>query len=117
MNIEFKRFKSIVKMVADAFVNPSTGRTPPCTLCQCTHVDKYCAVYIGFDAEEFNRRKVTGESFPNPQIGLVDVPATFVDSRGRIVVWYLPDLLPPHIHVRALEDQSQTLLSIIQFQG
>ena len=64
------------------------------------HWLKYlCVVYIGFDAVEFNQRNVNGKTFPNPNIGLVNVPATFIDSEGRIAIWHLPDIIPQKIHV------------------
>jgi hypothetical protein len=59
-------------------------------------------VYIGFDADDFHQRYTTGKTFANPNIGFIDVPATFVDSRGRIIIWYLPDLVPERIHVGTL---------------
>jgi hypothetical protein len=52
---------------------------------------------------EFSQRHVNGKSFPNPNIGLVNIPATIVDSKGRIVIWHLPDIIPQRIHVRTLD--------------
>lgn len=64
------------------------------------HVLKHCTpVYIGFDIQEFYRKNATGKTFTNPRIGLVDRPATLVDSLGRIVIWYLPNILPENMHV------------------
>lgn len=56
-------------------------------------------VYIPWDIEEFYIQHVRGggdkkrEEFPNPQFGLFSEPLTVVDAKGRIVLWYLPDLL------------------------
>ena len=54
----------------------------------------------------------------NPCIGLVDKPATLVDSKGRIVIWYLPDILPGNIHVQCLYSSNLcALFEHIFFQG
>jgi hypothetical protein len=102
MNTEFRRFKSIIKTVADAFTNPSLTSLFKNHLKDMLTENIWLAVYIGFDAVEFDQRHVNKKSFPNPNIGLVNVPATFVDSRGRIAIWYLPDITPQKIHVNIL---------------
>jgi len=33
------------------------------------------------------------KKFPNPQFGSFSEPLTVVDSKGRIILWYLPGLL------------------------
>ena len=34
--------------------------------------------------------------FTNPHFGDVDEPSTILDWHGRIMVWYLPGIFPPH---------------------
>lgn len=82
-------------MIADAFVNPSNS--------QYFNPKNFNLiinpVYLPFDAVEFARQS-DKSLFEIPNIGLLDAPATIVDRAGRIVLWYLPDLLPHNIHVR-----------------
>lgn len=62
-------------------------------------------VYIPWDIEEYYSKHVkSGQdrkrvSFPNPQFGAHSDPLTVVDSKGRIVLWYLPGLLSIHQQV------------------
>lgn len=49
---------------------------------------------VPWDVEEFFFAKDKG-TFPNPNFGFIDKPAIFVDSKGRIVIWYLPGILLP----------------------
>lgn len=94
-NKEFKRFKPAVKMIADAFINPSNSQYfNPMNFNLIIN-----PVYLPFDAVEFALQN-DKSLFEIPNIGLLDVPATIVDRAGRIVLWYLPDLLPNNIHVR-----------------
>jgi hypothetical protein len=37
--------------------------------------------------------------FTNPELGDLNEPATIVDIFGRIMVWYLPDILHPSLLV------------------
>jgi hypothetical protein len=59
----------------------------------------YIIVYIPWDAEQYYVEHVKGMGdpnrikFPNPELGSFSQPLTVVDSRGRIVLWYLPGLL------------------------
>jgi hypothetical protein len=94
-NKEFKRFKSIVKMVADAFVNPSKFQY----FNAMNFILILSPVYLPFDAVEFALQS-DKSLFEIPNLGLLDIPATIVDCTGRIVLWYLPGLLPNEIHVR-----------------
>jgi hypothetical protein len=57
------------------------------------------AVYIPWDIESYFEIYVQGHRdqkrkiFPNPKFGKFSEPLTVVDSKGRIVLWYLPGLL------------------------
>jgi len=65
-------------------------------------------VYIPWDVEQYYLECVKGQKdrkrirFPNPQFGAFSEPLTVVDSRGRIVLWYLPGLLSQQHQVRGL---------------
>jgi len=56
-------------------------------------------VYLTWDAEEYYLKCVKGggdkkrAKFPNPDYGSFSEPLTVVDIKGRILLWYLPDLL------------------------
>lgn len=56
-------------------------------------------VRIPWDVEEYFQKHVKGgldknrKKFPNPSLGKFSDPLTVVDSKGRIVLWYLPGLL------------------------
>jgi hypothetical protein len=56
-------------------------------------------VYIPWDIEDYYIEHVRGGrdkkriKFPNPWFGAFSKPLTVVDSKGRIVLWYLPGLL------------------------
>jgi hypothetical protein len=56
-------------------------------------------VQIPWDVEEFyhehvlNGRDKKRFKFPDPLFGKFSDPLTLVDSKGRIVLWYLPGLL------------------------
>jgi hypothetical protein len=60
---------------------------------------KFWIVQIPWDIEEFYREHVLAGrdkkriKFPNPSLGAFSDPLTLVDKKGRIVLWYLPDLL------------------------
>lgn len=75
-------------------------------------------VYIPWDVEDYYLECIKGKKdpkrlrFPNPYFGAFSVPLTVVDSRGRIVLWYIPGLLsrehqvslcvPPHFKLPEL---------------
>jgi hypothetical protein len=73
-----------------SWVLKSTERKP---------IFKNLTVYIPWDIEEYYLQHVKAGrdkkrlKFPNPQFGSYSEPLTVVDSKGRIVLWYLPDLL------------------------
>jgi hypothetical protein len=57
------------------------------------------SVYIPWDVENFyiehvqQKRDQKRIKYPNPHFGSFSEPLTVVDSKGRIVLWYLPGLL------------------------
>lgn len=59
----------------------------------------YCQVYIPWDIEDYYQEHVKRGrdkkriKFPNPSFGTFSEPLTVVDTKGRIVLWYLPGLL------------------------
>jgi hypothetical protein len=59
----------------------------------------FCTVQIPWDAEEFYWEHVKAGKdkkrvkFPFLSLGKFSEPLTLVDSKGRIVLWYLPGLL------------------------
>lgn len=63
-------------------------------------------VEIPWDVEEYYEDHVKGGRdkkrirFPNPSFGEFSDPLTVVDSKGRIVLWYLPGLLSLEQQVR-----------------
>ena len=54
------------------------------------------SVHIPWDVDEYYSNNIKGGrdkkriQFPNPQFGSQSKPLTVVDSKGRIVLWYLP---------------------------
>jgi hypothetical protein len=88
-----------VKLVCMAFLNPS--KLADLSLLFVA----YFLVNIPWDAEEYYLECIKGKKdrkrirFPNPQFGMHSEPLTVVDSRGRIVLWYLPGLLSGHYQV------------------
>ena len=107
LNKEFKRFKSATKMIADAYLNPGI---PYCYLFVLQIFSRLILspVYLPFDAIQFHLKK-DKSLFPNPNLGLFNVPTTVVDCVGRIVLWYLPGLLPDHIQVCILQTMAKVL--------
>lgn len=85
--------RKLVKLVCMAFLNPSG--LPDLSLLFVA----YYLVNIPWDVEEYYLECIKGKKdpkrigFPNPQFGIHSEPLTVVDSRGRIVLWYLPGLL------------------------
>jgi hypothetical protein len=67
---------------------------------------KISTVRIPWDVEEYylKRIKAGGDKghvkFPNPQFGTFSDPLTVVDTKGRIILWYLPGLLSEGHEVR-----------------
>ena len=72
----------------------------------------YFLVNIPWDVEEYYLECVKGKKdpkrirFPNPHFGMRSEPLTVVDSRGRIVLWYLPGLLSEHYQVSGVGSAS-----------
>jgi hypothetical protein len=66
------------------------------------------AVYIPWSIEDYYNEHVKGGrdkkrlKFPNPLLGKFSEPLTLVDSKGRIVLWYLPQLVCSEQMVRFL---------------
>lgn len=60
---------------------------------------KHSKVHLQWDIEEYHLQHVKNQrdkkqvKFPNPQFGAFSDPLTVVDSKGRIILWYLPGLL------------------------
>ena len=83
-------------MVCEAFLNPSEFND---IILPFFLIWIQLAVYIPWDVEEYYIKHVKGRKdkerlkFPNPDFGAFSKPLTVVDSKGRIVLWYLPRLL------------------------
>ena len=87
--------RRLLKLVTKAFLNP----------CESYHLyykiifNYFLVVYLTWDAEEYYLKcvKSGGDKkrikFPNPDYGSFSEPLTVVDVKGRILLWYLPDLL------------------------
>lgn len=105
--------RKLVKLVCMAFLNPS-GLADFSLL-----FVAYFLVNIPWDVEEYYLEFVKGKKdpkrirFPNPNIGMRSEPLTVVDSRGRIVLWYLPGLLSGHYQVSGVGSaSSQCIIKI-----
>jgi hypothetical protein len=109
-NKQFKRFKSAIKMIADAYINP--GNLFFLNKFIILIINIMSSVYLPFDAVEFNGQK-DKSLLQIPSIGLLDTPTTVVDCAGRIVLWYLPGLIPDKIHVCKF----LILLNIVRFNN
>ena len=56
--------------------------------------------YLDWNIEEYASASNNARpTFPAPKLGCTDQPATVVDCKGRIILWYLPGLLLPHRQV------------------
>jgi hypothetical protein len=54
------------------------------------------SVLIDWDIEEYIKLASHSRSrLPRPALGHISVPATILDKRGRIILWYLPGILLP----------------------
>jgi hypothetical protein len=67
---------------------------------------KFCLLninieYIDIDIMAFHQN-AAGENFKNPNLGVLGTPATIVDRCGRILIWYLPNLMPYVMQVREI---------------
>lgn len=62
-------------------------------------------VYVPWDIEEYYAKRVKAGrdnkhfEFSKPGFGAFSQPLTVVDSKGRIILWYLPGLMPNHQQV------------------
>ena len=71
--------------------------------------------YLSWDIEEYYLQHIKSGSdpkrlrFPNPQFGAFSEPLTVVDSKGRIVLWYLPGLLSVYQQVSKIQLLWQSL--------
>jgi hypothetical protein len=67
------------------------------------------SVKIDWDIEEYVHRLPNKNSsrfkrdFPDLNLGYQNMPAVIIDSKGRIVIWYLPRLLGKHHTVSAIQ--------------
>ena len=63
-------------------------------------------VYVPWDIEQYYIKCIKAGrdqkhfEFPNPEFGAFSEPLTVVDLKGRIILWYLPGLMPNHQQVR-----------------
>jgi hypothetical protein len=87
-------------VVCNAVQNPSESTN------LCEDILAYGAVYIPWDVQQYYSECVQGGNkpasikYPNPEFGTFCEPLTVVDSKGRIVLWYLPGLLSQQDQVR-----------------
>ena len=58
------------------------------------------------------RRDRNRKKFPNPQLGSFLHPLTVVDSKGRIILWYLPGLLSEQHQVGVFFVSLENILTI-----
>ncbi|KAI6007525.1 hypothetical protein F5J12DRAFT_892405 [Pisolithus orientalis] len=53
---------------------------------------------LDWDADRFSEPLVHAKDrtihFENPKIGCINAPATVLDVHGRVIVWYLPGIIP-----------------------
>jgi hypothetical protein len=47
-------------------------------------------------------QNAAGENFKNPNLGVLGTPVTIVDRCGRILIWYLPNLMLYVMQVREI---------------
>jgi hypothetical protein len=63
-------------------------------------------VSTGWDYDRFSdspgKREISGKYFADVPLGFIAKPTTVVDIHGKILMWYLPDLLLPHRVVRSI---------------
>lgn len=90
-----KNMRRLAKLVCRAFINPGKKNGMQIESPSLT----FCTVRIPWDVEDYYQERVKGgrdkkrKKFPNPELGDFSAPLTVVDSKGRIVLWYLPGLL------------------------
>ena len=95
-----KNMRCLVKVVHQAILNPCELREH-CRFLY-VYIDISHSVYVPWDVEQYylecvkcgqEEREKNLHKFPCPSFGSHTEPLTIVDSRGRIVLWYLPGLL------------------------
>ena len=90
-----KNMRRLVKVVTYAFCNPRKLKLKTQTMLFLIDA----SVYLPWDVEEYyveylkGNRDKNRQKFPNPNFGSHSLPLTVVDSKGRIILWYLPGLL------------------------
>lgn len=50
-------------------------------------------VYIDCSVADLPKGALISKILKNPHFGSISAPATVVDMRGKILIWYLPNLL------------------------
>lgn len=89
------RMRRLTKIVSRAFHNPSELNN----IQSFNLVLRNPSVYIPWDIEDYYLQHVKAGrdkkrvKFPNPLFGAFSEPLMVVDIKGRIVLWYLPELL------------------------
>ena len=65
-----------------------------------TSIDQL-SVPVDWDYDRFAesiKKRESGKYFADHPLGFITKPATLVDKHGKILMWYLPDLLlPPRV--------------------
>ena len=86
-------------VIVAAFLNPSKSYNDLTSLLADS---VYPSVHVKWDFDRFaqsERKCRSGKFFAEIQLGRLTQPTTIVDIHGRILVWYLPGLLLPHLVV------------------
>jgi len=88
------------KIIEAAFRNPRQWTQP----IESQYINiGYHPDVVSWDAEQFHAaRNKSHKKFPPLSSRLIDKPATIVDCKGRIILWYLPGFLLPARQVRVL---------------
>jgi len=104
--------RRLLKLVCAAFLNPSKWTHISCE--NLAHI----LVKIPWDIDDYYKERVKMKKdkkrvkFPNPKMGAFSHPLTVVDSKGRIVLWYLPGLLSGQHQVSIFLASLKTILTI-----
>jgi hypothetical protein len=74
------------------------------------------SVSVNWDYDRFSQSetKQSDKYFAKVEMGKITSPTTVVDVHGKILMWYLPDLLLSHRVVRST-DCVQNLLFLLTF--
>jgi len=96
-----RNVRRLLKIVHLALINPSESIG---IIKYYPRTNHNIEVYVPWDVEEYymecikapaEQHEKNKSRFPCPSFGYQNQPLTIVDIRGRIVLWYLPDLLSP----------------------